>query len=77
MEMLRRVYGIAEPTRRQMELKMVRDANTKPAVLGGGRTASVHEDVLGGRDTEVSWEDVFLGMLFLHSFCFCDSPCSY
>ena len=64
MEGLRRAYGIAEPVRRGMELKIVRDGTFKPAVLGGGRGGNVHEDilVLGGRDTEVGWEDVFQGL---------------
>ncbi|OJJ81729.1 proteasome maturation protein [Aspergillus glaucus CBS 516.65] len=63
MEGLRRAYGIAEPVRRGMELKIVRDGTFKPAVLGGGRGGNVHEDILmlGGRDTEVGWEDVFQG----------------
>ncbi|ODM17833.1 hypothetical protein SI65_06621 [Aspergillus cristatus] len=63
MEGLRRAYGIAEPVRRGMELKIVRDGTFKPAVLGGGKGGNVHEDilVLGGRDTEVGWEDVFQG----------------
>ncbi|KAF7586317.1 hypothetical protein BBP40_009082, partial [Aspergillus hancockii] len=63
MEGLRRAYGIAEPIRRGMELKMVRDGEFKPAVLGGMKGGSVHEDILalGGRDAEVSWEDVFKG----------------
>lgn len=66
MEGLRRAYGIAEPVRRGMELKIVRDGTFKPAVLGGGRGGNVHEDilVLGGRDTEVGWEDVFQGLSF-------------
>lgn len=66
METLRRVYGIAEPVRRGMELKIVREGEFRPAVLGGGKQASLHEDilVLGGRDTEVGWEDVFQGMWF-------------
>ncbi|PYH49631.1 proteasome maturation protein [Aspergillus saccharolyticus JOP 1030-1] len=61
MESLRRAYGIAEPIRRGMELKIVRDGSFRPAVMGG--TQNVHEDilVLGGRDTEIGWEDVFKG----------------
>lgn len=35
----------------------MREGEWKPAVLGGG--ASVHEDILCGRDAEVSWEDVY------------------
>ncbi|KAL4792993.1 proteasome maturation factor UMP1-domain-containing protein [Aspergillus venezuelensis] len=63
MEALRRTYGIAEPVRRGMELKIVRDGTFRPAVLGGSKGGNVHEDilVLGGRDTEVGWEDVFQG----------------
>lgn len=58
------MYGIAEPVRRGMELKNVRDGDFRPAVLGGSKLGSVHEDilVLGGRDCEIGWEDVFLGM---------------
>ncbi|KAF2447768.1 proteasome maturation factor UMP1 [Karstenula rhodostoma CBS 690.94] len=59
MEMLRRQFGIAEPIRRGMELKTVREGEWKPAVLGG--TAGVHRDILEGRDCEVGWEDVFTG----------------
>jgi proteasome maturation protein len=65
MESLRRVYGMAEPIRRGMELKIVRDTNFTPMVLGGGsRAGNVHEDILtlGGRDTEIGWEDVFHGI---------------
>lgn len=64
MESLRRAYGIAEPVRRGMELKIVRDGTFRPAVLGGLKGGNVHEDilVLGGRDTEVGWEDIFQGM---------------
>lgn len=64
MESLRRAYGIAEPVRRGMELKIVRDGSFRPAVLGGMKGGNVHEDILsiGGRDTEVQWEDIFSGM---------------
>ncbi|GLI74330.1 hypothetical protein PoHVEF18_002567 [Penicillium ochrochloron] len=63
MESLRRAYGIAEPVRRGMELKIVRDGTFRPAVLGGLKGGNVHEDilVLGGRDMEIGWEDVFQG----------------
>lgn len=63
MESLRRAYGIAEPVRRGMELKIVRDSTFRPAVLGGMKGGSIHEDILtlGGRDSEVQWEDIFPG----------------
>lgn len=67
MESLRRAYGIAEPIRRGMELKIVRDASFTPMALGGPRRngGNVHEDILalGGRDTELSWEDIFHSMV--------------
>lgn len=69
MESLRRAYGMAEPIRRGMELKIVRDASFTPMALGGPRRngGNVHEDILalGGRDTELSWEDIFHSMIFL------------
>lgn len=37
MEGLRRTFGIAEPIRRGMEFKIVREGSWRPAVLGGGR----------------------------------------
>jgi proteasome maturation protein len=72
MESLRRAYGMAEPIRRGMELKIVRDASFTPMALGGPRRngGNVHEDILalGGRDTELSWEDIFHSMIFYHPF---------
>jgi proteasome maturation protein len=61
MEGLRRTFGIAEPIRRGMELKIARDGEWRPAVLGGSARGGVHEDILSGRDTEIAWEDVFVG----------------
>ncbi len=61
METLRRAYGVAEPVRRQMELKITRDGQWKPMALGGGAAPSVHEDILAGRDDTITWEDVFTG----------------
>jgi proteasome maturation protein len=59
MEMLRRQFGIAEPIRRGMELKIAKEGEWRPAVLGGA--SGVHRDILEGRDTEIGWEDVFTG----------------
>jgi len=59
MEMLRRQFGIAEPIRRGMELKIAKEGEWKPAVLGG--SSGVHRDILEGRDCEIGWEDVFIG----------------
>ncbi|KAH9870524.1 hypothetical protein IAQ61_006000 [Plenodomus lingam] len=59
MEMLRRQFGIAEPVRRGMELKIAQAGEWRPAALGG--SSSVHKDILEGRDCEIGWEDVFTG----------------
>ncbi|KAF2745535.1 UMP1-domain-containing protein [Sporormia fimetaria CBS 119925] len=59
MEMLRRQFGIAEPVRRGMELKITGTGEWRPQVLGGA--SGVHRDILEGRDTEIGWEDVFTG----------------
>ncbi|KAH7328284.1 proteasome maturation factor UMP1 [Stachybotrys elegans] len=60
MESLKRTFGMAEPIRRGMELKIVRDGEWRPMALGGG-LPSVHEDILRGRDDTLTWEDVFTG----------------
>lgn len=62
MEMLRRQFGIAEPVRRGMELKIAAGGEWKPAVLGG--SSGIHGDILSGRDNEMGWEDVFTGEWF-------------
>ncbi|MCJ1405729.1 hypothetical protein MMC11_008959 [Xylographa trunciseda] len=59
MEGLRRTYGIAEPVRRGMEIKICREGEWRAAALGG--SAGVSGDVLEGRDERVEWEDIFGG----------------
>ncbi|KAI9886254.1 MAG: hypothetical protein M1823_001925 [Watsoniomyces obsoletus] len=60
MESLRRTFGIAEPVRRGMEMKIVSAGEWKPACLGG--SDGVGMDVLRGGDMgEIGWEDVYRG----------------
>lgn len=59
MTMLARTFGLAEPIRRGMELKLVRDADAVGRPRALGRPSGVHEDILTGRDTEIAWEDVY------------------
>lgn len=43
-----------------MEQQIVRkEDGFRPSVLGPA--AKVHDDILGGRDTAVEWEDVYAG----------------
>jgi len=37
----------------------VRDGDVRPSVLGPA--ASLHDDILSGRDAEITWEDVYAG----------------
>jgi proteasome maturation protein len=78
MEMLRRQFGIAEPVRRGMELKITEAGEWRPAALG--RSSGVHKDILEGRDTEIGWEDVFTGKSACsygdaHGWGFCNLKC--
>lgn len=61
MESLRKTFGVAEPIRRGMELKTVRDGEWRPLALGGAGQRSVHEDILRGRESHIDWEDVYTG----------------
>ncbi|XXG95057.1 hypothetical protein Hte_001317 [Hypoxylon texense] len=63
MESLRRAFGMAEPIRRGMELKIAREGEWRPLALGGGGPGArgVHEDILRGREASIDWEDVFTG----------------
>jgi hypothetical protein len=58
MESLRKTFGMAEPIRRGMELKIAAEGEWRPLALGGGMP-SVHEDILRGRDAAISWEDIY------------------
>lgn len=60
MEGLRRTFGMAEPIRRGMEMKVVRDGEWRFSGLGGSER-SISEEILSGRDTMCGWEDVFTG----------------
>ncbi|PMD36264.1 hypothetical protein L207DRAFT_434586 [Hyaloscypha variabilis F] len=61
MEGYRRTFGISEPIRRGMELKITREGEWRPACLGGGLERGVHEEILRGTLEGIQWEDVFRG----------------
>ncbi|KAI9815377.1 MAG: hypothetical protein M1832_005516 [Thelocarpon impressellum] len=60
LQSLRRTFGIAEPVRRGMELRICDAGEWRPAVLSGG-SSGVHGDILRGREAEMGWEDVWRG----------------
>jgi len=58
--LLRRQFGVAAPVIRSMELLTVAHGESvRPSALGRG--AGVHEDILRGTDTEITWEDIYVG----------------
>ncbi|KAI9839693.1 MAG: hypothetical protein M1838_004315 [Thelocarpon superellum] len=59
MESLRRTFGMAEPIRRGMELRICETGEWRPSALGG--TSGVHGDILRGREADMAWEDVWRG----------------
>ncbi|KAL8790989.1 MAG: hypothetical protein Q9195_006134 [Heterodermia aff. obscurata] len=60
MQGLRRTYGIAEPVRREMELKDVRTGDSVGASFLREKSVSVGEEILAGRENEIGgWEGVF------------------
>ena len=59
MNMLRRNFGIGEPVRRGMEMRICEEGEWRPRMLGG--SAGAGGDVLRGRDTELTWDEVYRG----------------
>ncbi|KAF8463494.1 proteasome maturation factor UMP1-domain-containing protein [Kalaharituber pfeilii] len=56
MEGLRRVFGLGEPIRRGMEMKIV-GSDFRPKVLGG--PSNLHLDILKNKDWTLDWDDIF------------------
>lgn len=63
MEQYRRLFGQAEPIRREMDLQIVSSTDFVPQVLGG--SSNVHRDILLNKDASVDWEDIYTGELYM------------
>lgn len=59
MEQYRRLFGAAEPIKREMELKIVESTDFVPSALGG--SSNLHRDILLNKDTSVDWDDIYTG----------------
>lgn len=57
METRRRLLGMADPIKREMELALVQQSEFRPLVLGG--SSRIHSDILQNKDCSVDWEDVY------------------
>ncbi|SCU84755.1 LADA_0D03598g1_1 [Lachancea dasiensis] len=59
LEQYRRVFGIAEPMKREMELAIVQNTDFNPLSERAG--SGLHQDILLNREACVDWEDVYPG----------------
>ncbi|KAG4305548.1 hypothetical protein PORY_001104 [Pneumocystis oryctolagi] len=56
MQSLSRVFGVSEPIRRKMELKII-DSEFVPSVFGG--SSNIHRDILIGNDSSIDIDEIF------------------
>lgn len=56
LEQYRQIFGIAEPTKRAMELELVERTDFNPL-----NQSSLHRDILLNKDASIDWEDVYPG----------------
>ncbi|KAG5437461.1 hypothetical protein PCANB_000889 [Pneumocystis canis] len=57
MESLNRIFGMSEPIRRKMELKIL-DSEFRPLIFGG--RSNIHHDILTGNDSNIDVDEIFL-----------------
>jgi proteasome maturation protein len=62
MQTWRHANGIALPAWKGVHMEAIKIGEWQPALLGGSSSST--SDVLAGKDTEITWEDVYSGMLF-------------
>lgn len=58
LEQYRQIFGVAEPMKRMMELKIVEQTDFNPL---SDYNTSIHRDILTNKDSTVDWEDVYPG----------------
>jgi proteasome maturation protein len=54
-ETRRRMHGIADPVKRDMELELVTTSELRPGLV----SSNIHSDILRNKDTSIDWEDVY------------------
>lgn len=54
LEQYRQIFGIAEPMKRVMELKLVENTDFNPL-----NHSELHRDILMNKETSIDWEDVY------------------
>ncbi|CAR28919.1 hypothetical protein ZYGR_0U02780 [Zygosaccharomyces rouxii] len=54
LEQYRQIFGIAEPMKRVMDLKLVEQTDFNPL-----NQSNLHRDILLNKDSSIDWEDVY------------------
>ncbi|CAH00142.1 Ump1p [Kluyveromyces lactis] len=54
LEQYRQIFGVAEPMKRVMELKLVQNTDFNPL-----NQSNLHKDVLMNKEASIDWEDVY------------------
>ncbi|CDO95188.1 unnamed protein product [Kluyveromyces dobzhanskii CBS 2104] len=54
LEQYRQIFGIAEPMKRVMELKLVESSDFNPL-----NQSNLHRDILMNKEASIDWEDVY------------------
>lgn len=54
-ETRRRMHGIADPVKRDMELELVTTSELRPGLV----SSNIHSDILRNKDTSIDWEDLY------------------
>ncbi|VEU23945.1 DEKNAAE105250 [Brettanomyces naardenensis] len=61
LETYRRMFGAADPIKREMELSIVQESDFKPQLFANSAITSPSEDILLNRESTVGWEDIYNG----------------
>ncbi|KAG5513859.1 hypothetical protein PMAC_000481 [Pneumocystis sp. 'macacae'] len=62
MQSLDRIFGISEPIRRKMELKIL-DSGFRSLIFG--KPSNIHHDILNGNDSDIDIDEIFFGFDFI------------
>lgn len=59
LEQYRQIFGVAEPIKRVMELKIVEQSDFNPL-----NSTNIHRDILLNKDASIDWEDIYREPIF-------------
>jgi proteasome maturation protein len=59
METYKRLFGAADPIKREMDLEIIHKSEFRPLIKGLPLASSIHNDILLNKDTSIDWEDMY------------------